>query len=589
MNAIITLLSGLKPKFWEHLDSGTLASREMFNFRRIWKLTITLTSIVALLPLITLAIIDYNVTQHAIESDILLRTSRLVSNTQRAISFFLIERKAALDFLIQDNALEELNSQDRLSCLLDNLKKGFGGFIDLGVIDDSGRQNAYTGPYDLVGKDYSRQEWFQQVRDQGVYISDVYKGYRNTPHMVIAVRSDLAQGGFYVLRATLDIERFNTLLAHLEISGQGDAFLINHEGVLQTPSRHHGTVLEKLSLPVPEYSEKTTVFEGTEADGKSLIIGFRYIDKTPFILMIVKQKNYLMESWDTTRKKLIGFLVISFTLVVVVILGVTTFLVNRIFIADQKRVMILHKVEYANKMASIGRLAAGVAHEINNPLAIINENAGLTQDLLLLKSGVPGQAKLLGLLDTVISAADRCAIITHRLLNFARHVEVAIEPVLLGELITEVLGFLEKEAEYRGIEIAISVDENITDIKSDRGKLQQIFLNLFNNAFAAMSDGGKLEINVSSMNNEHVRITVADNGAGIHESDLKRIFEPFFSTKTKQGGTGLGLSITYGLIQEIGADVSVTSRVGQGTRFIITVPVKYEGKDNATHTHSFSG
>ncbi|MBW1751266.1 MAG: ATP-binding protein [Deltaproteobacteria bacterium] len=207
----------------------------------------------------------------------------------------------------------------------------------------------------------------------------------------------------------------------------------------------------------------------------------------------------------------------------------------------------------------------------------------------MLKSGVPGQAKLLGLLDTVISAADRCAIITHRLLNFARHVEVAIEPVLLGELITEVLGFLEKEAEYRGIEIAISVDENITDIKSDRGKLQQIFLNLFNNAFAAMSDGGKLEINVSSMNNEHVRITVADNGAGIHESDLKRIFEPFFSTKTKQGGTGLGLSITYGLIQEIGADVSVTSRVGQGTRFIITVPVKYEGKDNATHTHSFSG
>jgi len=589
VNAIISLISGLKPEFWEHVDSGTVDSGQKVDFLRIWKYIIILTSLVVLLPLITLAIIDYNVTQNAIESDIMLRTSRLVSNTQRVISFYLIERKAALDFLVQDNALEELNSEDRLSRLLENLKKGFGGFIDLGLIDDSGRQNTYTGPYDLLGKDYSQQEWFQQVREQGVYISDVYKGYRNEPHMVIAVRSNLVQGGSYVLRATLDIERFNTLLAHLEISERGDAFLVNHEGVLQTPSRHHGNVLEKILLPVPGYTDKTSVLESEDPEGNALIIGFRYIDKTPFILMIVKQKSYLMKPWDTTRKELIVFLIISFALVVLVIIGVTTYLVNRIYMADQKRVMVLHRVEYDNKMASIGRLAAGVAHEINNPLAIINEKAGLAKDLLLLKSGLVNQAKLIGLLNAVISSADRCAAITHRLLGFARHVAVAIAPIRLAQLITEVLGFLVKEAEYRGIEISVSADENIADVESDKGKLQQIFLNLFNNAFAAMKDGGKLEITVTSENKEKVKIVVADNGIGIHGADLKRIFEPFFSTKSKEGGTGLGLSITYGLIQEIGAVVSVTSRVGQGTSFIVTLPVKYEGKDNATNTNPFGG
>ena len=151
--------------------------------------------------------------------------------------------------------------------------------------------------------------------------------------------------------------------------------------------------------------------------------------------------------------------------------------------------------------------------------------------------------------------------------------DFSFQPVNLKQVIEEVIGFLGKEAEYRNIKISITVSEDIPQFESDRGKLQQVFLNLVNNSFAAMSDGGTLDISAILMRENRIRITVEDSGCGIPEKDLKKIFEPFFSTRTRVGGTGLGLSITYSLIQEIGGTIDVSSTVDVGTRFIITLPL----------------
>jgi two-component system, NtrC family, sensor kinase len=585
----MSLLNRIKPRFWDHLDSGSQGlGRSLFNFRRIWIHAVLWSSLVATLPLVTLALIDYRVTQRSIESEILLRAGRLVSNTRRTISFFLMERKAALDFIIRHHSRRDIRSKDRLAGILADLRRSFGGFADMGVIDASGRQETYVGPYNLVGKDYSQQAWFREVRERGFYISDVIKGFRNVPHMVIAVAADRESADFYVLRATLDFHQFNELLSHMELDGRGDAFIINHEGMLQTPSRYHGSVLDRVSLAVPPYNDRSIVLEGADTGGVPLIIGYAYIDESPFVLMIVKRKHDLMAPWEVTRRELIGFLGISLVLILVVILSVGTYLVNRIFIADQRRVMGLHAVEYASKMASIGRLAAGVAHEVNNPLAIINEKAGLMRDLLLPMPDLPVQPRLTKLADDVIASVERCAAITHRLLDFARHVDVTVQPVNLAAIVREVLGFLGKEADYRGIEVRISAPEDLPPVESDRGKLQQIFLNLFNNAFDAMADGGKLDIEMTR-GNSAIEIRIRDTGCGISASDLKRIFEPFFSTKIRQGGTGLGLSITYGLIQEIGGSISVASREGQGATFVLTLPLEAKGKNHASHTCTVGG
>jgi two-component system NtrC family sensor kinase len=570
----MTWFKRIKPVFWDYLDMTPGPFRHMFNFRRIWKLTVLIMTVVALLPVLSLAIIDYNVTRSAAESEILLRTSRLVSNARRTVSFFLVERKSAIHFLAQDNTYEKLNDPLRLSRILENLKIVFGGFADIGVLDASGQQRNYVGPYHLEGRNYSAQPWFKEALAQGVYVSDVFLGYRKSPHLVVAVKKGLANGDFFVLRATLDTAQFNDLLFQLDTSGLGDAFIINREGVIQTPTRSHGKVFEKLLLPVPEFSDRTQVFETRKANGKPLVVGYAYIPETPYILMIVRQKNDLMQPWLNTRMQLIEFLGLSVVLILVAVFWVATYLVNNIHLADQKRIASLHEAEYANKMASIGRLAAGVAHEINNPLAIINEKAGLIKDIFTFKKTYAEDKKLNGLVDSIIASVERCGTITKRMLNFSRHMDSSIEPVDIKTVIFDVLGFLGKEAQYRCIDVTVDAPEDIPKIESDRGKLQQIFLNIVNNAFAALSDGGKLEISVQKTDTHQVAVTFADNGCGIPEADLNRVFEPFFSTKTHKGGTGLGLSITYNLAHELGGNIQVKSKVNEGTRFTITLPLK---------------
>lgn len=570
----MSIINQLKPEFWHNSELSTGPFRQMFNFRRIWKISVLLTSLVTLLPLITITSVDYNFTQKSIESDHLLRTLRIGSNAKRSISFFLSERLSALTFIVRTNPVEDLAQPKKLDFILSNLLKSFAGFVDLGVINQDGVQVNYVGPYSLEGKDYSNQDWFRNVAKQGFDVSEVFLGFRNTPHLIIAVKHTQPDGSFFVLRAALDTTRFNELLSGFELSGRGDAFLINHSGVIQTPTLYHGKVFDTIPYAVPKYSDHTEIREESNVSQGDIIICSSYIPDSPYILIIVKEKDELMKSWRNTRLNLIVFLVISITVILLAILGFSTYMVNSMYLLDQRRLSSLHQVEYSNKLASIGRLAAGVAHEINNPLAIINEKAGLIKDIITYTDTGLQNSRITELIDSVLASVERCGRITKRLLGFARHMDSAIENVQLGGIITEVLGFLHKEAEYRNIVINVDLADNLPHFQSDRGKLQQIFLNIINNAFSAMTVGGHLEIRVKREGDGHVIATISDNGCGMSEADLGKIFEPFFSTKTKTGGTGLGLSITYGLIQELGGKIQVTSRLGMGTTFSITLPLQ---------------
>lgn len=581
--------SMLKPAFWDYSDVAAGPSKHLFNFRRMWKAAVVLTAAVSLLPLVAMSVVDYNAHQHAIEADIAYQTGRLVSNTRRSISFFLSERKSALNFIDKDNTYPMLCDPVRLGALLENLKKGFGGFSDIGVIDGSGVQRTYVGPFPLTGATYREQDWFQGLVDNGAHVSDVFMGFRQQPHLVIAVKHDLPGEGFYILRASIDTEQFNRLLAEVEVSGDGDIFLINRSGVLQTPSKMFGPPLEHVPIPVPEHSEKTEVVQ-TEVRGAPLILGYAFIRDTPFVLMAVKNKTVLMRPWDDTRRKLIFFLALSVTLIVVVVVGVSTYLVNQVYTADHKRVIALHHIEYANKMASLGRLSAGVAHEINNPLAIINEKAGLMKDLAA-RAVELNSPRMIALVDSIIYSVDRCAQVTRRLLSFARQGGQPGLPqqVNVDDVAREVLGFVGRSAELQSIDVSVDAAEDVPAIESDRGKLQEIFLNLINNSLAAIGSEGRIRISIRNGHDRDVLVQVADTGCGIPPGDLKRIFEPFFSTKTGKGGTGLGLSITFGLVQELGGTIEVDSEVGNGTVFSIRLPLRMPAREAGHYECAISG
>lgn len=337
--------------------------------------------------------------------------------------------------------------------------------------------------------------------------------------------------------------------------------MINTQGVLQTPSHYFGDVLEKTNIALPPATDQTRTMTITSEGGEDLIAAFRHIPNTPFILVVLKSKQVLMSPWHDSKVTLIKYLGISISAILLWIWAVTGYFVRRLKLLDLKRSKYFHMAEYENKMASIGRLAAGVAHEINNPLAIINEKAGLIKDMAHFKPELKKDPRLLETVDVILASVKRCSRITRQLLSFGRQTQTVPVPLTLKSVLDEVLVFLVKEAQLKNIFVDIDVPDTLPQVIGNRGKLQQVLLNIVNNAFAAMPRDGRLSISAQKTDEPFVRLKISDSGCGISPENLKHIFEPFFSTKTNQGGTGLGLSITYGLVQELGGGLTWKARL----------------------------
>ena len=579
------ILGPLWPTF-RHKDDEHLNPYYTFHdYRQIWGMAIFTLMTTALLPLIVMVLIFYQLSQHSINTESLLRTERATSNARRAVAFFLEERLAALTFTINDMGYSRLTDQGRLDEILRNLKLGFGGLIDLSVIADDGTQVAYSGPFNLEGKNYSRQPWFMNCKASDACVSEIFSGYRDVPHIVVAVKSQRADGRFFVLRATLETERLIHTLDSYRTGEHADIFLVNREGVLQTPSRYYKSGAGRISIPVPAPAERTRAMLGTDDAGQPIVIGYAPISTkiatTNFVLMVVKQKAGMMKVWLDLRNQINWFLVVSVIIIAVVITLTSTFMVNKIFQADREKAKTMVLAEQNCQLASIGQLAAGVAHEINNPLALINETAGYVKDLFTITDRYREDPELIENLDGIIDAVERCGTITRQLLGFARRFDVQTQPINLKDIVGDVINFHKKEAEYRNIGINVDIDPSLPLIETDRGKLQQIILNLVNNAFQAIDNGCFLDIRAVMADNAHVRLSIRDNGCGISEAHLQKVFEPFFTTKQEGKGTGLGLSITYGLVQKLHGNITVDSKTGEGTMFVITLPVRME-KENET-------
>jgi signal transduction histidine kinase len=568
------------PNFYRQ-DSEILNPYFTFtNYGKIWAIGISVLVASALLPLLVVTVFHYRLLQESVDSELKLRTERLASNARRAVTFFLEERLNALRFTVNEISYARMTDPDHLAEILRNLKLGFGGLTDLSVIAHTGTQVAYAGPFNLEGRDYTNQNWFIECQKHHFYVSEIFRGYRNVPHIIIAVKSFRQDGRFFILRATLETERLIQTLSSYETGAHAELFLINRAGIVQTPSKHHGDIFQRMFLPVPAYSRRTQVAMVEDDQKQSLIVGYAYISTqiadTPFILMVIKHKAEMMQVWQQLRSNINWFVGSGSLVILVVIIITCTFMVNKLYHVDKTKAETMVLMEQSNQLASIGQLAAGVAHEINNPLALINETAGYVKDLFVLKEEYRQDDELIGYIDDILDAVERCGTITRQLLGFARKFEVKIQKVKLNEVISDVLVFHNKEAAYRNVKVYVDVPEDMPPIETDRGKLQQILVNLVNNAFQAVDNGCILDIQASPAEAEKVCITISDNGCGMPEENLPKVFEPFFTTKQGNKGTGLGLAITYGLVKKLQGDISVKSRLHEGTTFTITLPTKIQ-------------
>ncbi|HEU4413769.1 MAG TPA: ATP-binding protein [Candidatus Angelobacter sp.] len=248
--------------------------------------------------------------------------------------------------------------------------------------------------------------------------------------------------------------------------------------------------------------------------------------------------------------------------------------IGRLIIVDDitERIDLESQLSQAEKLSSIGLLAAGVAHEVNTPLAVISSYAQM------LTKQINGDARLAPLLEKITRQTFRASEIVNNLLNFSRTSATEFSAIDLNKIIADTLALLEHQLKTSHIKVETSLYPGLPMIHGNAGKLQQVFLNLFLNAKDAMAaNGGTL--NISTANGDAVQVRISDSGAGIAPEHISKIYDPFFTTKTnpREGqsrGTGLGLSVTYGIIQEHAGKIRVDSHPGQGTSFQLEFPMR---------------
>lgn len=507
--------------------------------------------------------------------------NELVQKHKQNIDTFLTEKTANIRFLAMTKDYETLNDDEFLQRKLQLLRNDYGNvFVDLGIVEASGLQTAYAGPLELENVDYRNAEWFQSAWQKDSYISDVFLGLRGTPHFIVAVRQN-ENGREFLVRATINFNSFNSLVQTLRLGKTGYAFILNREGAFQTqpamdiPPDPDG--ISFLWKAVEKTRNKILITRWTDDTGEADLYAAGSLKHGQWLL-IVKQK--VSDAYADLRRMYylaLVIFVIGAAGIVFMANYTTRRMVRRIRKTDREKEGMNQQIIETGKMASIGELAAGIAHEINNPVAIMVEEAGWIGDLLEEEDFAEGEnlKEFRRALTQINTQGRRCKEITHKLLSFARKTDSTLKDVQLNDIIREIVDLSSQMAKYNKVSIETRLQKTLPYITASPSELQQVLLNLINNALDAMEKtGGVIHIStkISEIEPGTIVIVVEDNGPGIPDANLSRLFDPFFTTKPVGKGTGLGLSICYGIINKMGGKIDVQSAVGKGTRFRIWIP-----------------
>ena len=528
--------------------------------------------LVALLPLYLLGAAIYFYFSAAQMEQVKAEMRNLALNRVNAIGVFLAERTTMLEALAHTASLKELIAPGALQKVFTLLNRRAWSFLDLGVINPQGKHLVYVGSYPLEDRDYRSAHWFRQTMLKGVYVSDVFMGFREVPHFVVAVRHEDGPDS-WILRATIDSDVFTKLVRSVQLGQSGDAYIINREGKYQTPPRYGGKILEDSRIDVRTVPRGINVEERFRPDGRRVLMAFAWLPNEDWILVIEQDPKEALGSLNLAGIVELAILGLGTLLIAGSIFFLVRLMVRQMEAKDKERAALDAQLSHSARLVSLGRMAAGVAHEINNPLAAIGELSGLMEDLIderFLRE-IPDGALFKENLAKIGQHVERVRSVTHRMLGFARRMEPHLDTVDINKVLREAFSFLERESLFQRVEVVQKMSPGLPEIKSDRAQLQQVFLNLLNNAMDAVGEGGRIVIE-SRDENGFIEVAISDNGPGIPKEFQESIFDPFFTTKAPGEGTGLGLSISHSIMQKLGGSLTFTSDPGRGATFFVRIP-----------------
>lgn len=559
----------------EHSSRPETPERRSHHYRELLWQTLTRQILLYFIPLLLLAAFFH------------FQYRRLIGESQRAHLVVIAEQQAnTLDLFLRERLVNLANLADdpqfarnaaspqQLATSLAKLRQSNEAFMDLGVVDGDGKLVAYEGPVKFSGPvSYASEAWFKRIAGAGdvSVITDVYLGLRGQPHFTIAVKRKTDQGDL-IVRSALSPDALHEYLKSLEGAHEVNTLVVNADGAFQLVTRRTDTSPSPAMVLPPREPRRGTM---SESQGDSSVnVAYAWLRETPWALVVreipgtgATQAMLGRQNW------ILVFTVVFFFAMGVVIVMRARQIVGTQLAVERHEADLSGQLVHAAKLASVGELAAGIAHEINNPLAIIAEEVGLLKDMMNPEFGVGvTPAELEEHLVVIHDAVFRCRDITRKLLTFVRKTDIKIEPHNVEKILDDVIsGMLGNELMLGNVEIVKRYDPDPRTVVTDRNQLVQVFLNLIKNAFDAMPHGGTLTVETRHRDNDIV-VSVKDTGCGMTSDQIKRVFMPFFTTKPPGKGTGLGLSVSASILKNFGGNIYVESKPGDGSQFTVELP-----------------
>ncbi len=494
----------------------------------------------------------------------------VADNQTNALNLLLRERVSALYNLLLNPGFSLSPSQKGMDGYLRSLTFFYDDFIDVGLLDPHGVQIAYAGPTpELQGKSYHDDSWWQRLQKGSTeHIVDDTRQESTGAQYTVAVRYT-TDNQSYVLRASLDPAGIHTLLHSTAHGNQVNSFLINIQGLYQASTT--GTTANASPF-IPPATPHTGLQE-QEVDEIRTLIAYTWLNEAPWALLVTQPLSVAQA--DLRRMRLV--LALSVASISLIFSLLIFFTIRKLMIKArhmaEKGNQLQEMLAHASKLASIGELAAGVAHEINNPLAIIMATSGVIRDMFNPEFELDNSPEaLFKELEVIDNAATRAKGITKKLQEMGKTRMPQTEPCDINAQVETVLNRLKGvEFKNKAIDVHLELTPDLPPVLADPEPLRQVFHNILLNAADAIGDRGSIGI-TTGLENNMLAIAIADTGRGIAPENLERIFHPFFTTKGGGYSTGLGLSIAASIVKYLGGMIKVSSVVGKGSTFTVLLP-----------------
>ncbi len=566
---------------------------EQKKYRVLKRNFIILFLALSLIPLFTVSLISYFSFKNSLHNTISTHLFEIAKNKGIALQKWLFERHTDAEVFAQSppvvesvdaigNIKNDFIAREKYSLTakkyLQLVKNEYDSYDEIFILDKNGQMLITTEKMEnlKINRDYFREALNGKTFNTNIFLSPLI----HRPTMVAAApirNSNEKIIGVLVERIKLDA--INKLMRDIEIGKTGESYLINKEGYFLTESKFESDYILKKKISTIGTQEckkgKSGVGEYIDYRDRKVLGAYFWIPEMEWSLMVEQDISEAFQEIKYLKNQI--FVIGSITILAIV--GITLLasgeIVKILKRYDQEYKKQQKQIMRAEKLAAMGQLAAGVAHEISNPLGGISNCIKLISNKINKPSPKPKDFKdSIKYLQTSEQELNRCISIVRNFLAFSRRPN--LKPVLINinSIISELMALIEPQATIQNITISKELESDLPQVRIDAQQLHQAVMNIILNSLEAMPKGGKLKVRTGyDPRDEVIKIEITDTGYGIPQENLPSLFEPFFSSKPEGKGTGLGLSIVYEVIDEHNGSIEVESEVNKGTTFTVKLPI----------------